>query len=173
MSILHLHGTRAGENYIKHLEDRIWQLRPVGDCLLFASIIRGKFVLLHYFAKQNYRIPKREIERAKVRLADLQERIKDEPIGSSWTSFEQEIFDESEIAETQFRIRLILEIIETRQQLGISQRKLEKLSGVKQSMIARVEKGSVNPSLATVLKLLVPLGKTLQIVPLDKNKTVR
>ncbi|WP_419852830.1 helix-turn-helix domain-containing protein [Actinobacillus pleuropneumoniae] len=95
------------------------------------------------------------------------------PIGSSWTSFEQEIFDESEIAETQFRIRLILEIIETPQQLGISQRKLEKLSGVKQSMIARVEKGSVNPSLATVLKLLVPLGKTLQIVPLDKNKTVR
>ena len=79
LSILHLHGTRAGENYIKHLEDRIWQLRPVGDCLLFASIIRGNFVLLHYFAKNNYRIPKREIERAKVRLADLQERIKDEP----------------------------------------------------------------------------------------------
>ncbi|WGE32013.1 type II toxin-antitoxin system RelE/ParE family toxin [Actinobacillus genomosp. 2] len=79
LSILHLHGTRAGENYIKHLEDRIWQIRPMSDCLLLTSIIRGQFVLLHYLAKSHYRIPKREIERAKSRLADLQARIKDEP----------------------------------------------------------------------------------------------
>ncbi|VTR21061.1 transcriptional regulator [Actinobacillus pleuropneumoniae] len=89
------------------------------------------------------------------------------PIGSSWTSFEQEIFDESEIAETQFRIRLILEIIETRQQLGISQRKLEKLSGVKQSMIARVEKGSVNPVVGDGIKVACAVGENFT------NRTVR
>ncbi|WGE46568.1 helix-turn-helix domain-containing protein [Actinobacillus equuli] len=90
------------------------------------------------------------------------------PIGSSWTSFEREVFNELEMEENHFRVKLILEIIETRQALGISQRKLEKLSGVKQSMIARIEKGSSNPSLGTLLKLLVPLGKTLQIVSLDE-----
>jgi len=79
LSILQLHGTRAGENYIKHLEDRIWQIRPMSDCLLFTGIIRGQFVLLHYLSNSHYRIPKREIERAKSRLADLQKRIKDEP----------------------------------------------------------------------------------------------
>ncbi|WGE32012.1 MULTISPECIES: helix-turn-helix domain-containing protein [Actinobacillus] len=92
------------------------------------------------------------------------------PIGSSWHSFEQQVLNPLDIEEQNFRIKLILEIIETRQALGISQRKLESLSGVKQSMIARVEKGSSNPSLATLLKLLVPLGKTLQIVPLNADK---
>lgn len=79
LTILHLHGTRAGESYIKHLEDRIWQLRPISNCVLFAGIVRGQFVLLHHFAKNSSRLPKRELTRAKSRLADLQERIKDEP----------------------------------------------------------------------------------------------
>jgi len=92
------------------------------------------------------------------------------PIGSNWRTFEQQVFDKSEIEEQNFRVKLILDLIETRQALGISQRKLEALSGVKQSMIARVEKGSSNPSLSTLVKLLVPLGKTLQIVPLTPEQ---
>ena len=42
------------------------------------------------------------------------------------------------------------------------------MSGVKQPVIARMEKGKTNPRLDTVLKVLAPLGKTLQVVPLDK-----
>ncbi|BBE81830.1 hypothetical protein NTHiID19_14170 [Haemophilus influenzae] len=50
--------------------------------------------------------------------------------------------------------------------MAISQKQLETLSGVKQPMIARIEKGQTNPQLETLLKLLAPLGKTLSIVPL-------
>ena len=50
----------------------------------------------------------------------------------------------------------------------ISQKQLEELSVVKQPVIARMEKGKTNPRLDTVLKVLAPLGKTLQVVPLDK-----
>ena len=64
------------------------------------------------------------------------------------------------------RVALIKELITSRQQLGISQKQLETLSGVKQPMIARIEKGQTNPQLETLLKLLAPLGKTLSIVPL-------
>ena len=40
------------------------------------------------------------------------------------------------------------------------------MSGVKQPIIARMEKGSTSPQIDTVLKVLAPLGKTLAVVPL-------
>lgn len=88
------------------------------------------------------------------------------PLGSNWNEFERQIFNEEEIRESNLRVALIKELITSRQQLGISQKQLETLSGVKQPMIARIEKGQTNPQLETLLKLLAPLGKTLSIVPL-------
>ncbi|HHF6934821.1 TPA: helix-turn-helix domain-containing protein [Haemophilus influenzae] len=87
-------------------------------------------------------------------------------LGSNWNEFEQQIFNEEEIRESNLRVALIKELITSRQQLGVSQKQLETLSGVKQPMIARIEKGQTNPQLETLLKLLAPLGKTLSIVPL-------
>lgn len=72
-----------------------------------------------------------------------------------------------EIAESDLRVALIGELIKARQEQGLSQKKLEELSGVKQPVIARMEKGLTSPQLDTILKLLIPLGKTLAIVPLD------
>ncbi|MCI8978360.1 MAG: helix-turn-helix domain-containing protein [Lachnospiraceae bacterium] len=45
----------------------------------------------------------------------------------------------------------------------ISQRELEDMAGVKQSVIARMESGKTDPQLSTILKLLVSMGKTLTI----------
>lgn len=53
--------------------------------------------------------------------------------------------------------------------MGRCQKKLEELSGVKQPVIARMEKGTTNPTLDTVLKVLRPLGKTLYIGPVKKG----
>ena len=91
-------------------------------------------------------------------------------IGRSWEELEQEIFSPEEIAECRLRVALIGEIVKARQEKGISQKKLEELSGVKQPVIARMEKGSTSPQLETVLKVLAPLGMTLALVPLNKNE---
>ena len=72
-----------------------------------------------------------------------------------------------ERTESDLRVALIGEIIKARQEKGISQKKLEDLSGVKQPVIARMERGTSNPQIDTILKLLAPLGKTLAIV--DRN----
>ncbi|MCD8116246.1 MAG: helix-turn-helix transcriptional regulator [Oscillospiraceae bacterium] len=90
-------------------------------------------------------------------------------IGSSWEDFEREVFTPEEIAESDLRVALIGELIKARQEKGISQKKLEELSGVRQPVIARMERGDTNPQLETVLKVLAPLGKTLAIVPLRKE----
>lgn len=71
IELLSQHGTRAGEPYIKYLEDEIWKLRPLRDRILFVAWIDGSFVLLHHFVKKT---PRREIEKAKRELKDLKER---------------------------------------------------------------------------------------------------
>lgn len=93
---------------------------------------------------------------------------KNSAIGSSWDEVRNELFTSEEIEESNLRVALIGELIKARQEKGISQKKLEELSGVKQPIIARMEKGITSPQIDTILKVLVPLGKTLAIVPLEK-----
>ena len=89
--------------------------------------------------------------------------MKNRAIGDNWENVRKEIFTPEEIAESNLRVALVGELIKARKERGISQKKLEELSGVKQPVIARMEAGSTSPNLDTVLKLLAPLGKTLYI----------
>ena len=88
-------------------------------------------------------------------------------VGRDALEFIDGLLTPEEIAETDLKVALIGESIKARQEKGISQRKLEELSGVKQPIIARMEKGTTSPQLDTLLKVLAPLGKTLAIVPID------
>lgn len=88
------------------------------------------------------------------------------PIGNDALEFMDKILTPEEIAQSNLRVALIGEFIKARQEKGFSQKKLEELSGVKQPVIARMEKGLTSPQLDTVLKVLAPLGKTLAVVPM-------
>ena len=59
---------------MKHLEDEIWELRPLRDRILFVAWLDGSFVLLHHLSKRLRKTPRREIEKAKRELKDLKER---------------------------------------------------------------------------------------------------
>jgi phage-related protein len=71
------YGTLIGEPYLKHLEDEIWELRPLRDRILFAARTKDGFVLLHHFMKQTQKTPRREIEQAKRELEDFKRRSED------------------------------------------------------------------------------------------------
>lgn len=94
-------------------------------------------------------------------------------IGQDALEFVDSLLTPDEINESNLRVALIGEIIKARKEQGLSQKKLEELSGVKQPIIARMEKGITNPQIDTILKLLAPLGKTLEIVPIKQNKTAQ
>ena len=68
-------GTRLGENFTKHLEDEIWELRPGCNRVLFFYFRDDTFVLLHAFRKRGQKTPHREIERAKAERADWISRM--------------------------------------------------------------------------------------------------
>lgn len=107
------------------------------------------------------------IAQAKENLADARERGT-AAIGACWDDVQKELFTPEEIAASNLRVALIGELIKARQEKGISQKRLEELSGVKQPIIARMEKGKTSPQIETILKVLAPLGKTLAVVPLEQ-----
>lgn len=74
-----------------------------------------------------------------------------------------------ELAESDIEVALMMEMVRARKERGITQRDLEQLSGVRQPVIARMERGVSSPQLSTVLKVLAALGLTLAIVPM-KNQ---
>ena len=57
--------TNLTENYVKHIDAEIWELRPIRDRILFAGIVGGRYVLLHTFVKKTQKTPAREIAKAK------------------------------------------------------------------------------------------------------------
>jgi ribosome-binding protein aMBF1 (putative translation factor) len=97
------------------------------------------------------------------------------PKGQTWIGLKEELRKEGlltpeEEAASNLRVAMMIELTRARQERGISQKKLEMMSGVKQPIIARMEKGYTSPQLDTVLKVLAPLGKTLYIGDLPEMK---
>lgn len=106
------------------------------------------------------------IAQAEAAVDDIKERG-EAAVGGDALAFMDSLLTSEEIAESNLRIALIGELIKARQEKGISQKKLEELSGVKQPVIARMERGATSPQIDTILKVLAPLGKTLAIVPIE------
>ena len=110
-----------------------------------------------------------EAQSCRLQREETMSDEKTSPEGHRWEEVEREIFTSEEIAASNLRVAMMTELAKARAERGISQKKLEELSGVKQPVIARMEKGSTSPQLDTVLKVLAPLGKTLYIGDIRKS----
>ena len=86
---------------------------------------------------------------------------------STWDEFRKEL----DITEEEERIielekEIIRTMVKIREDQGLSQAQLAGICNVKQPAIARMEKDAHSPQLDSLLRVLVPLGYTLQIVPM-------
>ena len=68
-------GLQLREPYIKHIEGKIWELRPLRDRILFVALHNEGFIFLHHFVKKTQKTPAREIEKAKRELKEIIEGI--------------------------------------------------------------------------------------------------
>lgn len=82
---------------------------------------------------------------------------------------DEERVSQEDLEAVNLEAALISRMIAAREEQGLSQRELAELSGIKQPAIARMESLRSTPQIDTMLKVLVPLGYTLQIVPLQKR----
>ena len=89
---------------------------------------------------------------------------------TTWADIKPKLnLTQEEWDEINLKNKIISEIIEARQSQDVTQQYLEELSGVRQPVIARLERKTSDPRLTTILKILRPLGKTLAIVPIEEN----
>ena len=93
----------------------------------------------------------------------------------TYTTFADYMADESKVSLAErekiaFETALISKMIKAREEKGLSQRDLAKISGVKQPAIARMESMRATPQIDTLFKVLNPLGYTLSIVPIESKK---
>lgn len=65
---------------------------------------------------------------------------------------------------------LMRTIAHIREEKGLTQSQLAEMCNVKQPVIARMESSVHSPQIDSLLKILTPLGYTLQIVPLEKKQ---
>lgn len=91
--------------------------------------------------------------------------------GIEWTpELERELYSQDEILSNRLQARVMCALIDARRERNISQRDLEEMSGVKRSTIARFETGATSPTISTLIKMLLPLGLTLDIVRIPKQE---
>ncbi len=64
---------------------------------------------------------------------------------------------------------LIRTMVSIREEKGLTQSQLAEICHVKQPVIARMEASVHSPQIHSLLKILAPLGYTLQIVPVGKK----
>lgn len=85
----------------------------------------------------------------------------------SWRTLKKELLKNKQVAKEYKRLepryQLISQLIETRIKKGLTQEELAKKMGTKQSAIARVESGSVNPTIGFLEKLVAAIGSRLII----------
>ena len=89
---------------------------------------------------------------------------------SDWKEFREELSitpeEENVIELEKYLLRTMVAI---REEQGLSQADLAAKCNVKQPVIARMEKAVHSPQIDSLLKVLVPLGYKLQIVPMEKK----
>lgn len=87
---------------------------------------------------------------------------------ADWTDFKDSLeLSKEELAQIDFKVELMGKIIEIRKELGLTQAEFAQKCNIKQEYLARIERSKSAPQIDTLLKILVPLGYKLDIVPLQ------
>lgn len=89
-------------------------------------------------------------------------------MATTWKDLRSELnlsVEDEKIIEIEKEI--IKTLVDIRERRGLTQAQLAEICEVKQPVIARMEKAVHSPRIDSLLKVLTPLGYTLQIVPME------
>lgn len=88
----------------------------------------------------------------------------------TWNKVKEElVLTEEDRMIIELEEELIKTVSSIREEKGLTQKQLAKLCHVHQPVIARLEKSVHYPRIDSLLKVLVPMGYKLQIVPIQSR----
>lgn len=91
--------------------------------------------------------------------------------GKKWGDLDLFALTQEDRDEIALKVKIVGKIIEARKHEGLTQAQLGKSIGIDQAVLARIESTRTDPRLTTLLKILRPLGLTLDVVPMDGAPT--
>lgn len=75
MDVLSEKGSSICYPIARHIEEEIWELRPLDNRFMYAYITGNKIIILSHFMKKTSKTPRIEIDKAKRRLEEYKERF--------------------------------------------------------------------------------------------------
>ncbi len=85
----------------------------------------------------------------------------------NWRDLRKELLSDPEVKKEYDRLQpryaLVSQLIEARIKKGLSQKELAEKIGTKQSAIARLESGNINPSIEFLQKVVTAMGRKLNV----------
>jgi len=92
------------------------------------------------------------------------------PNGETWDEYKRNNLSPLEIELLRIKSELMEPFITKKKTEGLTQKELEKMSGVSQPVISRLINRTVDSNISTILKVLIPLGYTIEVVKLKKTR---
>ena len=90
---------------------------------------------------------------------------------TTWKELKNDLSkNQKDISAIELEKDLIRTMVDIREEKGLTQSQLAEICNVKQPVIARLESSVHSPQIDSLLKILVPLGYTLQIVPMGEKR---
>ncbi len=90
---------------------------------------------------------------------------------STWRELKSDLsLSQEDINAIELEKDLIRTMIQIREEKGLTQTQLAEMCNVKQPVIARMESSVHSPQIDSLLRILTPLGYTLQIVPIANKQ---
>lgn len=90
---------------------------------------------------------------------------------TTWKELKNDLsISQEDISAIELEKDLIRTMVAIREEKGLTQSQLAEICNVKQPVIARLESSVHSPQIDSLLKILVPLGYTLQIVPMGEKR---
>ena len=159
---------RVHEPYIKHIEDRLWEMRLRGRGgiarSLYVTASGRRVVILRTFVKKTQKTPRREIELAlQAGQGGDMSRNKMIPVEESFAEWRKDPDYVKAYNALEDEFSLAAEMIQARASAGLTQEQLAQRMNTTQAVIARLESGRVKPSTRTLERLAAATGMKLRI----------
>ena len=167
LKVLAERGVTLGEPYVKKIDEKLWELHPVRQQVLFFYKQDNKYVILHHFIKNTTQITQLEMKKVRQKLKEFLKNNK-------FKKFDKYLYDNNIVSPAEreavkLDVDLILKMIDARKQTGLTQKQLAEKIGIKLSDISRIENLGLSSQTTTIIKALFDSGYTLKIVPLEKE----
>jgi len=163
IKVLEQHSIEAEEPFAKRVCNEIWETRLSNNMILLFTIHEKKIILLNYLTKLSNKMLKSEIDDTIKKIENCNNKRVNVDEFAKWSNVVKTItaLTNTDKSEVNLMADIITKIIGRQKELGISKREFERMTGIRNNVIYRIENMRMMPQLTTLIKLMEPLGLRL------------